>query len=213
MMSCFADRLRAARIVPVIRHSDPDIALRGCHLLAESGIAALEITTTVNGAPELIAGLRRRFPAICVGAGTVLTAEQADAALNAGAEFIVSPCWSDSAAAKAIDAGIPYLPGAMTPGEVHHHWHAGATAVKVFPADAAGGPEFIRALRPVFPDIALMPTGGIGPESAQAYLDAGAICIGMGGNLLPARELESGDTGGARRQIRAVLDRLNHSGG
>lgn len=204
-MSSFADRLRIARIVPVIRHADPDIALQGCTLLAEEGIAALEITTTVPGAADLIAALRARYPGICIGAGTVLTAEQADAVLNAGAEFVVSPCWSEEAARRAMIAEKPYLPGAMTPGEVFHHWNQGAAVVKVFPADAVGGPGFLKALSAVFPDVHLMPTGGVSQTTVQSYLDAGALCVGMGGNLLPVEELEAGDVSAARRRVRAVL--------
>ena len=204
-MRSFPDRLRAARVVPVIRHDDPDIALTGCGLLAEEGVAALEITTTVPGAARLIEELRARYPGICVGAGTVLTAAQADAVLHAGAEFVVSPCWSEAVAESTMNAGRPYLPGAMTPGEVHHHWNQGAAAVKIFPADCAGGPAFLRALRAVFPDVHLMPTGGVSRETVQSYLDAGALCVGMGGNLLPARELEAGDADAARARIREAL--------
>ena len=204
-MQSFPDRLRAARVVPVIRHEDPEIALQGCSLLAEEGIAALEITTTVPGAADLIAELRARYPGICVGAGTVLTEAQAEAVLSAGAEFVVSPCWSDAAARRTRNAGRPYLPGAMTPGEVHHHWNQGAAVVKIFPANSAGGPAFLRALRAVFPDVHLMPTGGVSRENAQSYLEAGALCVGMGGNLLPARELEAGDADAARARIREAL--------
>jgi len=152
MVSQFADRLRATRVVPVIRHHDIEIASRACALLAEEGIAVLEVTTTVPGAAELIADLRARFPDICIGAGTVLKAEQAEAVLHAGAQFVVSPCWSDAAAGVVLEAGIPYLPGAMTPGEILHHAEAGAAVVKIFPADAAGGPGFLKAVRAVFPD-------------------------------------------------------------
>ena len=204
-MQSFPDRLRAARVVPVIRHEDPEIALQGCSLLAEEGIAALEITTTVPGAADLIAELRARYPAICVGAGTVLTEAQAQAVLSAGAEFVVSPCWSHAAAKRTMHSGRPYLPGAMTPGEVHHHWNQGAAVVKIFPADSAGGPAFLKALRAVFPDVHLMPTGGVSRETAQSYLDAGALCVGMGGNLLPARELAAGDAEAARARIRNAL--------
>lgn len=199
------DRLNAARIVPVIRHGDTRVARQACDLLAEAGIRALEITTTVPDAGDLIADLRAAYPNIATGAGTVFDAEQARAVLAAGAEFVVSPCWSDAAAEITLAANIPYLPGAMTPGEVLHHANAGAQVVKIFPADAAGGPGFLKALKSVFPQVALMPTGGVSPDTAQSYLDAGALCVGMGGNLLPARALEAGDTALARTQIEAAL--------
>ncbi|WP_170386522.1 bifunctional 4-hydroxy-2-oxoglutarate aldolase/2-dehydro-3-deoxy-phosphogluconate aldolase [Ruegeria atlantica] len=197
--------LRSAQIVPVIRHRDPEIALTACDLLADAGIRALEITTTVPDAAALIAELRTRYPEICTGAGTVLSAGQAEKVMAAGAEFVVSPCWSDAAAREAGDAKVPYLPGAMTPGEVHHHAENGAAVVKIFPADAAGGPSFLKAVKSVFPGLALMPTGGVSPDTAQSYLDAGALCVGMGGNLLPAQALETGDISMARAQINAAL--------
>ncbi|WP_170432067.1 bifunctional 4-hydroxy-2-oxoglutarate aldolase/2-dehydro-3-deoxy-phosphogluconate aldolase [Ruegeria arenilitoris] len=197
--------LRSAQIVPVIRHSDPEIALTACDLLADAGIRALEITTTVPDAAALIAELRQRYPAICTGAGTVLSAGQAQKVLAAGADFVVSPCWSDAAAREAAAAKVPYLPGAMTPGEVHHHAENGAAVIKIFPADAAGGPGFLKAVKSVFPGLALMPTGGVSPDTAQSYLNVGALCVGMGGNLLPAQALEAGHISLARAQINVAL--------
>lgn len=203
-MNCI-EILRDAQIVPVIRHHDPEIALQACDLLALAGIRALEITTTVPGAADLIRDLRSNHPKITIGAGTVLDADQASAVLDAGAQFVVSPCWSDSAARVVLDANAAYLPGAMTPGEVLHHAQNGAAVVKVFPADAAGGPGFLKALKSVFPNVALMPTGGVTPQTAQSYLDAGALCVGMGGNLLPAKALEAGDFTLAQDQVNAAL--------
>jgi len=205
MVDSFHVALRSETVVPVIRHDDPAIASSACALLAEAGVSILEITTTVPGATDLIATLRDRFPDVLIGAGTVLTQGQATAALDAGARFVVSPCWSDAAAGPVLEAGIPYLPGAMTPGEILHHADSGAAVVKVFPADAAGGPGFLKAVRAVFPDIPLMPTGGVSPDTAPAYLAAGALCVGMGGNLLPAKAIEAGDLDTARAQIRAAL--------
>ena len=200
----FIATLRDARIVPVIRHEDPAIALAACELLAEAGVRALEITTTVPDSPALIARLRRRFPGLCIGAGTVLTAAQAGDVLAAGVNFVVSPCWS-AAAAPVIEAGVPWLPGAMTPGEVLHHSQNGAAVVKLFPAAAVGGPDFAKALKSVFPHTELMPTGGITPQTTQAWLDAGCLCVGMGGRLVPVHALEAGDAGLARRQIAEAL--------
>lgn len=199
------DSLRAARIVPVIRHDDAAIAETACHLLAAEGALVLEITMTVPGATGLLQRLGIACPEVILGAGTVLDATQAQAAIASGAKFIVSPCWCDAVATACAAAHVPYLPGAMTPGEVWHHAQAGAQVVKVFPVDAAGGSGFLKALRAVFPDIPLMPTGGITPENAADYLAAGALCVGMGGNLLPATALERGDEATARDLIRAAL--------
>ena len=198
--------LRTARIVPVIRHPATTIAETACHLLAQEGARVLEITMTVPDASGLLQRLGAAHPDVILGAGTVLDAAQAQAAIASGAQFVVSPCWCDTVAAACRAAQIPYLPGATTPGEVLHHAQAGARVVKVFPADAAGGPGFLRALRAVFPDIALMPTGGITPGNAADYLAAGSLCVGMGGNLLPAAALEAGDEATARDLIRAALN-------
>ena len=208
MVSAFIDTLRAARLVPVIRHADIEVARQACHLLVEEGVGVLEITFTVPGAAGLISELKDGYPGVTIGAGTVLSASQAGEALDAGCAFLVSPCWADDVAAAARQAECPYLPGAMTPGEVLHNWNTGASAVKVFPADAAGGPAFLKALAAVFPDIPLMPTGGVTPETAADFLAAGALCVGMGGNLLPAAALRAGDMAAARSEIRAALAAL-----
>lgn len=197
----FIELLRRTKIVPVIRHSDPDVAMRGAMLLAEAGFPVLEMTFTVPGAAEIIAELSKKLPTAIIGAGTVLTDLQVHHAIKAGAKFVVSPCWTDDAAEVCIMDNIPYLPGAATPGEVLHHWQNGALAVKVFPAHEAGGPGFLKAVKAVFPDIPLMPTGGVKPESVADYLRAGAICTGLGGDLFPAAALEAGDEEAARAQI------------
>lgn len=210
-MVSVVEKLRLARVVPVIRHHDPMIARSACDLLIEAGVKAIEITTTVPDAPALIIDIRARFPDILIGAGTVYTALQADKVINAGASFVVSPCWSDAAARPVLAANLPYLPGAMTPGEVLHHSENGAALVKIFPADVAGGPAFLKALKSVFHWVELMPTGGITPQVARSYFDAGALCVGLGGNLLPAAALAANDTALARQQIRAALTTLSAS--
>ena len=203
-MSGILESLRAARIIAVVRHGDGGIALSACELLVECGVGALEITTTVPNTGAMIADLRRRFPELLIGAGTLLTAEQAREVLAAGAMFGVSPCWSD-AAETVLAADVPWMPGAMTPGEVLHHHQNGAAAVKLSPLDAVGGADFIRSLKAYFPHIEMMPTGGISAAMVQDCIDAGALCVGMSGHLLPFEALERGDADLARRQIKEVL--------
>jgi 2-dehydro-3-deoxyphosphogluconate aldolase / (4S)-4-hydroxy-2-oxoglutarate aldolase len=205
------EQLRQARIVPVVRCDDFGLARTVCDLLVEAGIRALEITTSISGCENLISELRRNHPDLLIGAGTVMSADQARAVQSAGSQFVVSPCWVEEVASETARLDTAYLPGAMTPGEIVHHWSHGAAVVKIFPAVAAGGPDFIRALQSVFPDIPLMPTGGISPGSVQDYFDSGAVCVGMGGNLIPFNALKAGDVASAQTQIRAALDaaRLN----
>lgn len=187
------ERLAALKIVPVIRTPSADLAIRACEWLLEAGLQALELTFTTPDAHRVIETFARTAPDALIGAGTVRTPEQAKAAIDAGASFLVSPGAAPGVGEAAAKAGIPYLPGAATPSEVEAHWAAGAAVVKIFPARECGGPGFLKAIRSVYPDIPLMPTGGVSPDTAKAYLDAGALCLGMGGELVPVDALKAND--------------------
>ncbi|NMM43399.1 bifunctional 4-hydroxy-2-oxoglutarate aldolase/2-dehydro-3-deoxy-phosphogluconate aldolase [Rhodospirillaceae bacterium KN72] len=206
-MTDILSKLSEARAIPVVRHADASVAARGASILAENGFPVVEVTFTVPEAANLIASLRDRQPEACFGAGTVMTVAQANAAIDAGAEFIVSPCLAEDVADLCEERAVPYLPGAATPKEVFACWQAGAAVVKVFPAKQAGGPGFVKAVKAVFPDIPLMPTGGIGLDDMQDYLDAGVLCVGLG-ELFPARDLERGDDGAAMEFVRAAYVRV-----
>jgi 2-dehydro-3-deoxyphosphogluconate aldolase/(4S)-4-hydroxy-2-oxoglutarate aldolase len=137
-----------------------------------------------------------------------MTADQAEACIDAGARFIVSPAVRPEVAAVCRTRKVDFFLGAATPTEVATAHELGAAAVKLFPAAQLGGPSFVRAVRSVYPGIALMPTGGIGTGDIAAYLDAGAACVGMGGRLVDERSLAAGDDAAilaAARDIRAVL--------
>ena len=187
------ERLTALKIVPVIRTPSADLAIRACEWLLEAGLQALELTFTTPDAHRVIETFARTAPDALIGAGTVRTPEQAKAAIDAGASFLVSPGAAPGVGEAAAKAGIPYLPGAATPSEVEARWAAGAAVVKIFPARECGGPDFLKAIRSVYPDIPLMPTGGVSPDTAKAYLDAGALCLGMGGELVPVDALKAND--------------------
>ena len=187
------ERLAALKIVPVIRTPSADLAIRACEWLLEAGLQALELTFTTPDAHRVIETFARTAPDALIGAGTVRTPEQAKAAIDAGASFLVSPGAAPGVGEAAAKAGIPYLPGAATPSEVEARWAAGAAVVKIFPARECGGPGFLKAIKSVYPDIPLMPTGGVSPDTAKAYLDAGALCLGMGGELVPVDALKAND--------------------
>ncbi|HET7409037.1 MAG TPA: bifunctional 4-hydroxy-2-oxoglutarate aldolase/2-dehydro-3-deoxy-phosphogluconate aldolase, partial [Paracoccaceae bacterium] len=157
-------RLARAIVVPVVRMREAAHAETAVQVLADSGIDAFEITMTTPGALELIARLRAKGTAL-IGAGTVTTPEQAADCIAAGAEFIVSPVVLADVARACTERAVPCYLGAATPTEVLAAYRAGAAAVKLFPAAQLGGPAYLRAIRSVFPDIALMPTGGIGIEN------------------------------------------------
>jgi 2-dehydro-3-deoxyphosphogluconate aldolase/(4S)-4-hydroxy-2-oxoglutarate aldolase len=197
-------RLKAARIVPVVRTTKPELAARAVEWLRGVGLTIFEITMTVPDAPGLIRALSAD-PALLIGAGTVPDRAAAEACLDAGARFLVAP-WVDTAVADAARArGAAALLGAMTPTEVRAALAAGADVVKIFPASSAGGPAHIRALRSVFPDVAFCPTGGVDARNAPDYLAAGAAFVGIGGKLVDEAALARGDRAAVEQAGRDVL--------
>lgn len=206
-LAALLERLRAARVVPVLRTHERRHAETAARWLIEAGLRVLEITLTIPEAPALIRALSAE-PGLVLGAGTVPSAADAEACLAAGARFIVSP-WVDPAlAAPCRAAGAALMLGAMTPTEVRAAIGAGADVVKIFPASSAGGPAHIRALTSVFPDVVFCPTGGIAAKDVPAYLAAGAAFVGMGGALVDEGRIAAGDRGAilaAAAAVRAVV--------
>ncbi len=198
------ERLRAARVVPVVRTPTAALAATAVGWLREAGLTVFEITLTIPDAQALIRELAAD-PALLIGAGTVPDRAAAEACLDAGARFIVSPWVDASLAAPCAAAGAAFLPGALTPTEVRAALAAGADAVKIFPASSVGGPAHVAALRSVFPGVAFCPTGGIGVGDVAAYLGAGAAFVGMGGALVDAKRIAAGDRAAIVAAARAVL--------
>ncbi len=153
--------------------------------LLRGGIRAFEITLTTADAIPAITRLVAAFGerGLVVGAGTVRDVDGAGAAVAAGAAFLVSPHFEPEVVRWAAERDIPVVPGAMTPTEIHAAWAAGASAVKLFPASAVG-PAFVRELRGPFPEIPLLPTGGLTTASLGAFVAAGAVAVGLGGGLI-----------------------------
>jgi 2-dehydro-3-deoxyphosphogluconate aldolase/(4S)-4-hydroxy-2-oxoglutarate aldolase len=180
--------LIAQRVVPVLRLASAELTERAVGCLAEAGFDTVEITMTIPGAIDLIRNLKN----LTVGAGTVLDLETAQRCLDAGARFLVSPCLVPGMADLAHAAGCVALIGGFTPGEILAAHREGADIVKVFPA-SSGGPEHLRALHAVFPDIALCPTGAVSLENMQAYFAAGAAMVGVGNNILDQKALAAGE--------------------
>jgi 2-dehydro-3-deoxyphosphogluconate aldolase/(4S)-4-hydroxy-2-oxoglutarate aldolase len=203
-MSEIIAQLRAARIVPVLRTSHPDLARLAVDWLREAGLTVFEITMTIPDAPALIRALAAD-PALTIGAGTVPDRAAAEACLEAGARFLVAPWVDPSLAAAARPRGAALLLGAMTPSEVRAALAAGADAVKIFPASSAGGPAHVRALRAVFPDVAFCPTGGVEARNTPDYLAAGAAFVGIGGKLVDEAALARGDRAAILAAGREVL--------
>lgn len=176
-------RILDARVVPIIRTRSPAWAEEVADILAAAGLPVMEVAFTLPQAEQVVAALRRRFPDVLVGAGTVTDEATAERAVAAGAQFLLSPALSPGMVAVARRRGVLAVPGAYTPHEVWTALQAGAELVKIFPAES-GGPAHIRALLGPFPQARLLPTGGVRPETVGEWLEAGAVAVGMGSALV-----------------------------
>ena len=186
-------RIRATGVVPVLRAASPEAALLIAAALVNGGMDVLEITMTVPGAADVIAAVVARWGRdVLVGAGTVTTVAQLDAALAAGARFVVTPAVVTRVIAASIERDVATIGGALTPTEVLETHRTGADIVKIFPTGAVGGPAYIRALKGPFPEIPLMATGGVTLESVPKYFDAGVDAVGVGGELISRMAITSG---------------------
>jgi 2-dehydro-3-deoxyphosphogluconate aldolase/(4S)-4-hydroxy-2-oxoglutarate aldolase len=195
-------------VVAILRGGDGMHVLDVCETLVHAGIVCLEITTNTPGMAPALARLRRIYgDEVELGVGTVRDPEHVELAAELGADFVVSPDTRADVAHAAASAGLAWYPGALTPTEISQAWQLGAAAVKVFPADTAGGPAYLKAVRAPLDDIALIPTGGVGIESVSDYLRAGAVAVGLGGPLI-GKALEDGVRDDlaprARRALEAV---------
>ena len=179
--------------MPVIRTDDPEDVFRAVDALAAGGIRVVEVTMTTPDAIGIIRNLStERGDDILIGAGTVTDADSLERAVEAGSRFVVTPICDVDLVEKGVDSGVCVIGGALTPTEVLATWKAGATAVKIFPASLLG-PMYLRMLHEPFPDIPLVPTGGINLENIAQYLEAGAAFAGAGGDLLSKSALRNGD--------------------
>lgn len=191
-------RILDGGIVAVVRAESPEQLAKVVKALVDGGVTAAEITFTVPDALGVIRRVRDELgDSIVLGAGTVLDPETARAALLAGAEYIVGPGLNLDVIRLCRRYDKVVMPGALTPTEVIAAWEAGADVVKIFPSDL-GGPSYIKALRGPLPQIRMMPTGGVDLDTAASFLKAGACCLGIGGSLVEAKAVASGDFGRIR---------------
>ena len=204
-------RIVEGGIVAVVRAESGDGLVPVVEALAEGGVTAAEITFTVPDALGALTRVRRALgDRIVLGAGTVLDPETARAALLAGAEYIVSPALNVEVIRLCRRYDKVVMPGAFTPTEVLAAWEAGADVVKIFPAEVVG-PPYLKALRGPFPQIRVMPTGGVDLSTAEAFLRAGACCLGVGSQLVDPRAVALADFGrltDLARQYTALVARV-----
>ncbi len=207
-------RVLECGIVAVVRATAPDGLVEVLAALAEGGVTVAEVTFTVPGALEVIEAAKKRYGSkngskMLIGAGTVLDPETARAALLAGADFLVSPTVNVDVIRMCRRYDKLVMPGAFTPTEILQAWEAGADIVKVFPAEVLG-PAFFKAMKGPLPQIKLMPTGGVDLTTATKFLDAGAVCLGVGGQLVDAKTIHEKNyaklTATARQYSQLVSD-------
>jgi 2-dehydro-3-deoxyphosphogluconate aldolase/(4S)-4-hydroxy-2-oxoglutarate aldolase len=195
-------------LVPIVRTSSADDALRAAEAIA-SDIGIAEITMTVPNALRVIEQVAGRFgDKVLVGAGTVTDVELCEAAIAAGADFIVTPAFDPRVIETARKHNKPCLPGALTPTEVLAAWRAGADLVKVFPCGPVGGTKYIKALKAPFPHVELVPTGGVSLDTTADFIRAGASAVAVGSELVDLKAIRAGNleviTSKARQFIDAV---------
>ena len=200
--SPFTERVRAARIVAVIRTTSAEIATSVGRAVVRGGITALEVAFTTPQAELAVAQLRRELPTVLVGAGTILDEAMLEAACAAGAEFLLSPHLDERLVALARARGVPFLPGALTPTEIQRAWAVGAACVKVFPAHVVG-PQYLEVVRAPLPHVPLLPMGGISADNLGDWLAAGALAVGVGASVFRGTEAEIEEN--ARRLVAARL--------
>jgi len=187
----FVKILEAAPVVPLVQADDPAIAIKTSRALAAGGLTVVEVVFRTDRALECLKSVADEVPEMIAGAGTVLSAAQAEAAFDAGARFIVSPGLDDGVVAVAQERGAPVYPGIVTPGELQHAFNLGLSEVKFFPATIAGGIPAIKALSSVFRTMRFMPTGGVSPGNLEDFLKVPAVLACGGSWLTPADAIAS----------------------
>lgn len=186
------DKYSKAPIVGIIRGMPNEQIFWIAEVYAESGLNNLEITMNTKGAAQLISDLRIKFPSLNIGAGTVCSIADYEAAIGAGAQYIVAPIVEETVISKAVKDQIPIFPGAYSPTEIYKAWSLGASAVKVFPA-AQLGPKYIKDVLGPLDQIKLLPTGGVTLENIGDFFAAGAFGVGMGSALFDKEMIKQKD--------------------
>lgn len=194
-------------IMPVLRARSAKEGHALVEALMAGGITVMEVTMTVPGAVELLRDLKKEFgDKLLLGSGTVIDAEQAATTIDAGAEFVVSPSFHPDVVAMTKELGKVSIPGALTPTEVITAWRADADYVKIFPCSAVGGASYLKALLAPFPELRLIPTGGVTLATAADFLKAGARALGVGTDLVNPRAIEEGKPETVTATARAYLE-------
>jgi 2-dehydro-3-deoxyphosphogluconate aldolase/(4S)-4-hydroxy-2-oxoglutarate aldolase len=202
------DRLRALRVVPVIVIDSPRDAVPLAAALADGGLPCAEITFRTPAAVEALSIIARERPDFLVGAGTVLSPQQADLAMASGAAFAVSPGTNPRVVAHCRDIGLPFYPGVATPSDLEAALELGARTVKFFPAEPMGGVRFLKALAAPYGDVSFMPTGGVSRDTLAGYLGFGRVVACGGSWMAPPDWIAAGAFDRVRDETRRVTELL-----
>ncbi len=206
------NQIRETGIVPVIRAASEDEARKLIEAILAGGISIFEVTMTVPNAVSLIKSLVADFgDKAIIGAGTVLDTEMARNCLAAGAKFVVSPALNLSVIETCRREKVAVFPGALTPTEIVAAWQAGADAVKIFPANAVGGANYLKAIKAPLPNIELMPTGGVTLATIGDFIRAGAIAVGVGSDLADTKAISAGEAEKVTQTARLYLEAVREA--
>ena len=200
------ERMQQVGLVPVLRAESEEQALALAAALAAGGVTILEVTMTVPNAVKVLARLAKESPTMLIGAGTVLDPETARICMLEGARFIVSPALNVRTVELCQRYSVPVLPGALTPTEVVTAWQAGADVIKIFPAGSMGGAPYLGSLKAPFPQIEMIPTGGVSLATAADFLRAGAFALGVGADLVDTRAIVEGRAESISANARKYLE-------
>ncbi len=200
--------IRETGIIAIMRAAHADPLLAAADAIRAGGVRAIEVTLTTPGALGVIESAVRRYGVeVLFGAGSVLDAETARAAILAGARFVVAPTLNLEVIALCNRYGVPVLPGCFTPTEMLTAWEAGADMVKLFPAEI-GGPALIKAIRAPLPQLEIVPVGGVDLTNAAAFIRSGAAALGVGSSLVNQKLLDAGDMAELTRRAAAFVDEV-----
>lgn len=200
------EQLRVIGLVPVVTIDDAEHAVRVAAALHAGGLPCAEITFRTAAAPAAIRAVTEAFPAMLVGAGTVMTVEHAAAAVAAGSRFVVTPGFDDVIVDWCLTHDVPIAPGVVTPTEINMATRKGLRFVKFFPAEPAGGVKALTAISAAYPDVEFMPTGGIDPGNLADYLRLPRVAACGGSWLTPQESIRNGDGDEIERRAATAVD-------
>ncbi|MCL4521040.1 MAG: bifunctional 4-hydroxy-2-oxoglutarate aldolase/2-dehydro-3-deoxy-phosphogluconate aldolase [Firmicutes bacterium] len=208
-MDAIRERLKAARVIAILRRMPAEAILSIAESLVAGGVQAIEITFGSEGTAAAISAVKHRLGArALVGAGTVMSTLQVDTAMEAGAEFLLSPHFDSRLVKYAQDKGIVFIPGVTTPSEIARAVATGCSLLKLFPAGSLG-PGYLKDLKGPFREVDFIPTGGIGKENGASFFQAGALALGMGGLLVAQAYVDRGDFQGLQTHAAQVLEAVS----